>query len=48
MGAAEAIDSEYLRRRLLDMLAIPSPTGFTNEISRYVCRSWRRWASTTS
>lgn len=38
MGAAEAIDSEYLRRRLLDMLAIPSPTGFTNEISRYVCR----------
>ena len=38
MGVAEAIDTDYLRQRLLDMLAIPSPTGFTNELSRYVCR----------
>jgi peptidase M42 family hydrolase len=32
-----AIDEEYLRARLLEMLAIPSPTGFTNEFSRYIC-----------
>jgi peptidase M42 family hydrolase len=32
-----AIDRVYLRERLLEMLAIPSPTGFTNELSRYVC-----------
>ena len=38
MGIPVPIDSDYLRRRLLDMLAIPSPTGFTNELSRYVCR----------
>ncbi|MGD8927578.1 MAG: osmoprotectant NAGGN system M42 family peptidase [Lysobacterales bacterium] len=31
------VDVAYLRQRLLEMLAIPSPTGFTNEISRYVC-----------
>jgi len=31
-----AVDTGYLRRRLLEMLAIPSPTGFTSEISRYV------------
>ncbi len=31
------IDGAYLRQRLLEMLAIPSPTGFTNELSRYVC-----------
>lgn len=31
------IDIAYLRERLLEMLAIPSPTGFTNELSRYVC-----------
>lgn len=30
-------DQEDLRRWLLEMLAIPSPTGFTDEISRYVC-----------
>ena len=30
-------DKDYLRRRLLEMLAIPSPTGFTNELTRYVC-----------
>lgn len=31
------VDCDYLRQRLLEMLAIPSPTGFTSEISRYVC-----------
>lgn len=30
-------DRAYLRQRLLEMLAVPSPTGFTNELSRYVC-----------
>lgn len=30
------IDRDYLRRRLVEMLTIPSPTGFTDEISRYV------------
>jgi len=37
MTEAVAIDCAYLRRCLLEMLAIPSPTGFTSEISRYVC-----------
>jgi len=32
-----AIDTAYLRARLLEMLAIPCPTGFTDEIVRYVC-----------
>jgi len=36
------VDREYLRERLLEMLAIPSPTGFTNEISRYVCSELSR------
>ncbi len=31
-----AIDGDYLRQRLLEMLVIPSPTGFTDAISRYV------------
>ncbi len=31
-------DSDYLVARLLDMLAIPSPSGFTDEVSHYVCR----------
>ena len=31
------IDAGYLRERLLEMLAIPSPTGFTNEFSHYMC-----------
>ena len=31
------IDRDYLRAVLFEMLAIPSPTGFTNELSRYVC-----------
>jgi peptidase M42 family hydrolase len=35
------IDPDYLRERLLEMLAIPSPTGFTDEISRYVARQLR-------
>jgi len=30
-------DRDYLLARLLDMLAIPSPTGFTDEVSHYVC-----------
>ena len=29
-------DLEYLKRVLLEMLAIPSPTGFTDTIVRYV------------
>lgn len=31
-------DLDYLRQRLHEMLLIPSPTGFTGELSRYVCR----------
>lgn len=31
------IDETWLRERLLEMLAIPSPTGFTSELSRYIC-----------
>ena len=33
-----ALDTAFLRESLLDMLAIPSPTGFTDELVRYVCR----------
>ena len=29
-------DLDYLQRVLLEMLAIPSPTGFTDTIVRYV------------
>jgi peptidase M42 family hydrolase len=32
-----AIDEGYLRHALLEMLAIPSPTGFTDELVRYIC-----------
>jgi len=32
----------YLVERLLEMLAIPSPTGFTDEISHYVCAELRK------
>ena len=32
------VDEDYLHRCLLEMLAIPSPTGFTDEIVRYICR----------
>jgi peptidase M42 family hydrolase len=35
-------DAEYLRERLLEMLAIPSPTGFTDELSHYVCAELTR------
>ena len=31
------MDEPYLRRVLLEMLAIPSPTGFTDAVVRYVC-----------
>ena len=37
MTANLVIDEAYLRRCLLEMLAIPCPTGFTDEIVRYVC-----------
>lgn len=36
------VDTGYLRQRLLEMLAIPSPTGFTNELSHYVCAELAR------
>lgn len=36
------LDRDYLRQRLLEMLAIPSPTGFTDEISRYVCKELKQ------
>lgn len=32
------IDAHFLQESLLDMLAIPSPTGFTDELVRYVCQ----------
>jgi peptidase M42 family hydrolase len=35
--AGDHIDETYLRERLFEMLAIPSPTGFTSELSRYIC-----------
>ncbi|SEA67030.1 osmoprotectant NAGGN system M42 family peptidase [Rubrimonas cliftonensis] len=31
------IDTDYLRERLEDMLAIPSPTGYTDTVVRHVC-----------
>ena len=37
MPDVAAVDEAYLQGKLLEMLAIPSPTGFTSEISRYVC-----------
>lgn len=33
------IDESYLLKTLLEMLAIPCPTGFTDEMSHYVCRA---------
>jgi peptidase M42 family hydrolase len=33
------VDDDYLYRCLREMLAIPSPTGFTDEIVRYICRA---------
>lgn len=35
--ALDADGERYLKQRLLDMLAIPSVTGFTDELSRYLC-----------
>jgi peptidase M42 family hydrolase len=39
MPAAQslALDGQYLLQCLEEMLAIPSPTGFTDEIVRYIC-----------
>jgi peptidase M42 family hydrolase len=34
---APKIDRDYLQQRLSEMLAIPSPTGFTDGVVRYVC-----------
>ncbi|MEE4276865.1 MAG: osmoprotectant NAGGN system M42 family peptidase [Halieaceae bacterium] len=39
--AALEIDDAFLKRVLLDMLAIPSPTGFTDELVHYVCEALR-------
>ena len=36
------IDLDYLRERLEALLAIPSPTGFTDTIVRHVCRELDR------
>ena len=33
------VDEEYLHQCLREMLAIPGPTGFTDEIVRYICRA---------
>jgi len=32
------IDTDYLRERLANLLAIPSPTGYTDSIVRHVCQ----------
>lgn len=37
-----AIDPEYLKSRLRELLAIPSPTGFTDEAVRYIARELER------
>ncbi|MEL6977482.1 MAG: osmoprotectant NAGGN system M42 family peptidase [Pseudomonadota bacterium] len=36
------IDIEYLQAQLEQLLAIPSPTGFTDNIARYVCEEFER------
>ena len=38
-------DLDYLQRVLLEMLAIPSPTGFTDTIVRYVAERLDDWGS---
>src|SRR5690606_26689115 len=38
MKTAITIDQDYLVKRLKGLLAIPSPTGFTDEAVRYVAR----------
>lgn len=37
-----AIDVDYLAKCLKNLLEIPSPTGFTDEIARYVCKELDR------
>ncbi len=37
--AKPGIDLEYLKKTLSDLLAIPSPAGFTDEAVRYTCES---------
>lgn len=39
MGAMKKlpIDDDYIRQTLLELLAIPSPVGFTDEVVHYVC-----------
>ncbi|WP_417691716.1 osmoprotectant NAGGN system M42 family peptidase [Roseibium sp.] len=37
-----AIDVDYLSQTLKNLLAIPSPTGFTDEIARHVCKELDR------
>jgi putative aminopeptidase FrvX len=32
-----AIDTDFLRTTLLELLAIPSPVGFTDEVVHYTC-----------
>ena len=32
------VDEAYLHQRLQEMLAVPSPTGFTDAIVRYICQ----------
>jgi peptidase M42 family hydrolase len=42
MQAPIHIDPDYLTSRLKDLLAIPSPTGFTDEAVRYTARELER------
>ena len=37
-----AIDMDYVRKILSDLLDIPSPTGFTDEVVRYTCKELER------
>ena len=32
-----AIDNDYIRQTMLELLAIPSPVGFTDEVVHYTC-----------
>jgi peptidase M42 family hydrolase len=36
------IDTDYLKQKLSDLLVIPSPTGYTDTIVRYVCHELER------
>lgn len=40
--AATEIDQGYIESTLLELLAIPSPTGFTDEVVRYTCDQLER------